>query len=136
MEMESTQNWENNKPKVMVIEDDPELVSLLATLLKLEGYTVSAPGNHHLEGLLSSIIDEQPGITLVDVNLTLGSGLDLVRMIRAEPALKETCILMTSGLSLQRECLQSGADGFIQKPFMADELFDLIQRSYQPPKKI
>jgi DNA-binding response OmpR family regulator len=136
MEMENTQNLENKKPKVMVIEDDPELVSLLSTLLMLEGYSVTAPSNHHLEGLLSSIINEQPGITLVDVNLSLGSGMELVRMMRAVPTLKETCILMTSGLSLHNECLQSGADGFIQKPFMPDELFDLMKTTYQQSKNI
>jgi DNA-binding response OmpR family regulator len=136
MEMESTQSSGNKKPKVMVIEDDPDLKSLLSMLLQLEGYTVSTPGNHNLQGLLTSVIDEHPEIALVDVNLALGSGLELVRLMRAEPRLKETCILMTSGMSLQSECIQSGANGFIMKPFMPDELFELMQKTYQQSKNI
>jgi len=118
----------------MVVEDDPELVSLLSTLLNLEGYTVSTPRNHQPSSVLRSFNDEQPQIALVDVNLSMGSGLDLVRLIRAEPNLSQICILMTSGLNMKSESIKSGADGFIQKPFMPDELFDLMHRTYQQSK--
>jgi two-component system phosphate regulon response regulator PhoB len=108
--------------KISLIEDDPNMASLLSMLLEMEGYTVRLAGNHHVHGLLQAIID---------VNLAKGSGLDLVRSIRREPEIKSTCILMTSGLYLEKESLQAGADGFIQKPFMPDELLKLIQDTYQ-----
>jgi CheY-like chemotaxis protein len=41
---------------------------------------------------------------------------------------------MTSGMNLKKECLQSGADAFIQKPFMPDELISLINKSYKSTK--
>lgn len=113
----------------MLIEDDPTMVSLLTTLLNLEGFMVQAPTDHQMEGLMSAIIDERPQIALVDVNLRAGSGLDLVREIRHEPDMKDIRILMSSGLNLQQECLQAGADGFIMKPFMPDELIELIRRT-------
>ena len=117
--------------KVMLIEDDPTMVSLLTTLLDLEGFTVQAPTNHQMQGLLNAIIDEHPQIALVDVNLRTGSGLDLVREIRLEPEIKDIRILMSSGLNLKQECMQAGADGFIMKPFMPDELIMLINRTIQ-----
>ncbi len=117
--------------KVMLIEDDPTMVSLLTTLLDLEGYMVQAPANHKMEGLISAIIDEHPQIALVDVNLRTGSGLDLVREIRLEPEIKDIRILMSSGLNLKQECIQAGADGFIMKPFMPEELIDLIRNTIQ-----
>jgi DNA-binding response OmpR family regulator len=115
----------------MVIEDDPSMVSLLTTLLKMEGFIVRTPKNNHMEGLLSAILDEHPQIALVDVNLSMGSGLDLVRKIRSEPEIKDTSILMASGLNLKKECIQAGADGFILKPFMPDELIKLIRKTIQ-----
>jgi len=117
--------------KVMLIEDDSTMVSLLTTLLNLEGFMVRTPKNHRMESLLNAIIDERPQIALVDVNLQTGSGLDLVREIRSEPEIKDTRILMSSGLNLKRECIQAGADGFILKPFMPDDLIKLIRRTIQ-----
>lgn len=117
--------------KVMLIEDDPTMVSLLAMLLNLEGFIVKTPTNHKLDALINDIVNEQPNLALVDVNLQNGSGLDLVREIRQEPEIMNTRILMYSGLNLRKECLQAGADGFIQKPFMPDELIKLIHANVQ-----
>jgi len=124
---------ESGKPmlKVMLIEDDATMVSLLTTLLDLEGFKVNAPVDHQIEGLLSAISHEHPQIALVDVNLRAGSGIDLVREIRLDPQIKDIHILMSSGLNLKQECLQAGADGFILKPFMPDELIQLIHHTVQ-----
>jgi len=116
----------NLKLKVMLIDDDPTMVSLLTMLLNLEGYLVKTPRNQHMHDLLKDILLERPQVALVDVNLSYGNGIDLLREIRQEPEIKETRILMCSGLNLREECIQAGADGFIQKPFMPEELLNLI----------
>ncbi len=115
----------------MLIEDDSTMVSLLTTLLNLEGITVRALADHQMAGVLSAIHEEHPQIALVDVNLRAGNGLDLVREIRQHPETKDLRILMSSGMDLKRECLQAGADGFILKPFMPDELIHLIHSTIQ-----
>ena len=115
--------------KVMLIEDDLTMVSLLTTLLNLEGFMVKTPANNNMDGLLNAVLTERPQIALVDVNLRIGNGLELVREIRREPEIKETRILMASGLNLKKECLQAGADGFILKPFMPEELIKLIHKT-------
>jgi two-component system phosphate regulon response regulator PhoB len=117
--------------KVMLIEDDPTMGSLLTMLLNLEGYLVKTPKKQHMDDLLNAVLKEHPHIALVDVNLQQGSGLDLVREIRQEPEIMGTRILMWSGLNLQEECIQAGADGFILKPFMPDELIELIRTTVQ-----
>jgi len=115
--------------KVMLIEDDRTMVSLLTMLLNLEGYLVKTPTTNQMDSILNDIILERPNIALVDVNLQQGNGLDLLRDIRQEPAIMGTRIIMFSGLNLREECIQAGADGFIQKPFIPDELIKLIHVS-------
>ena len=121
--------------KVTLIEDDPSMASLLSTLLTMEGYTVGIAENHNTQGLLQTILVERPQIVLIDAYLAKGSGLDLVRAIRQEAELEGTCILMTSGLNLAEKSLRAGADGFIQKPFMPDDLTELIRHTYQQSSK-
>ncbi len=118
-------------PKVILIEDDPTMVSLLTTLLDMEGFTVKAAVDQQVESLLNTMIEEHPQIALVDVNLGIRSGLDLVREIRLNPQIKDMRILMSSGLNLKQECIQAGADAFILKPFMPDELINMIRRTIQ-----
>lgn len=113
--------------KVMLIEDDQTMVSLLTTLLDMEGFTVATPRGSRMEDLLGAMIEERPQVAFIDVNLRLGSGLDLVRKIRQTAEISQTPILMSSGLNLKKECMQAGADGFIQKPYMPDELIKLIR---------
>jgi DNA-binding response OmpR family regulator len=115
--------------KVMLIEDDQTMVSLLTMLLNLEGYLVKTPTNNQMDGILNDILRERPHIALVDVNLEEGNGLDLLREIRQAPTIMGTRVIMFSGLNLQEECIQAGADGFIQKPFIPDELIKLIHVS-------
>jgi DNA-binding response OmpR family regulator len=113
--------------QVMLIEDDHTMVSLLTTLLNLEGFMVKAPKTNQMDGYLRAILEERPQVLLVDVNLRPGSGVDLVRDIRKRPEISETRILMISGLDMKEECIKAGADEFILKPFMPDELIKLIR---------
>lgn len=136
--MEKGKRRNPGKPmlKVMLIEDDQTMVSLLSTLLKMEGFSVKIPKNHQMDGLLDAIVTDRPQIAFVDVKLRSGSGLDLVRSIRRDPEIKDTRILMSSGLHLEHECIQAGADGFIQKPFMPDDLIKLIHNTINNKKII
>lgn len=118
----------------MLIEDNQTMVSLLTTLLKMEGYTVETPHIHHIDGFLSALLTEQPQLAFVDVNLRHGSGLELVRRLRQEPEAQGTRIIMSSGLNLKHECMQAGADAFLQKPFMPDDLLKLIHATINKKK--
>ena len=115
--------------KVMLIEDDRTMLSLLSTLLEMEGFEVKTPVDDQMDSLLNAFHLEEPNIALVDVNLRMGSGLDLLRKIRKDPDIKGTRILMSSGLNVKHECMKAGADGFILKPYMPDDLIKLIHKT-------
>ncbi len=113
-------------PKVLLAEDDAMMVSLLKTLLKLEGYEVETlldkPGAY-----LETILKMKPDAMLVDLHLGEVSGLDLVREMRRQPDLKPVKVIMASGSPKGEECLAAGADVFLLKPYMPDDLIKAMR---------
>jgi len=112
--------------KVLLADDDYTMVSLLKTLLNMEGYQVSTlldkPGD-----ILDNVREIKPDILLLDVYLGDRNGMDLVQQIRQEPDLINIRIVMVSGIDKTEECLAAGADRFLLKPYMPNELFDILR---------
>lgn len=112
--------------KVILIEDDPTMRSLLSTLLDMEGYQVVVPDAENLEEIFKTLQKEKPDLALLDVNLRDGTGFDLLEQIHHDGDLKRTRILMSSGTDYRLECLEAGADGFLLKPYMPDDLIRMM----------
>ncbi|HEX6305655.1 MAG TPA: response regulator [Anaerolineales bacterium] len=121
-------------PKVMLIDDDKNMLSLLDTLLALEGYDVSKLGaDLSLEGqeIRYAIKRENPDLLMMDVHLNQVNGLDgfdLLRQLRRDSDLAEMKILISSGMDFSDKCIREGADGFVLKPYMPEELLVKIRR--------
>jgi CheY-like chemotaxis protein len=115
-------------PKIIIIEDDRTMQSLLTTLLEMEGYQVINSQQNELKACLNSMKQERPDLAFIDVNLKFGSGLDLLRSIRQDEQLMMIRVLMSSGLNYRDECKLAGADGFLLKPYMPDDLIQSIQK--------
>jgi DNA-binding response OmpR family regulator len=113
--------------KIMLVEDDATMLSLLQTLLQMEGFTVSQVSADEVEEIVSEIRQEEPELTLIDVHLRQISGLEILKQIRQDAELKDLFVLMSSGMDVGHKCLQAGADGFILKPYMPDELIKKIR---------
>ncbi len=117
------------KATLMLVEDDPSTLMLLRTLLEIEGFRVLLLENmSEMDTILAEIRAKKPDLLLVDVHLRKLSGLDLVSRVRAQDELGSIRVLMTSGMEMRRECSQVGADGFILKPFMPDDLVGRIKK--------
>ncbi len=112
-------------PKILLAEDDFTMVSLLQTLLKMEGYDVIALSAD--EDVIEAVHKEAPDVLLMDVHLFSQSGLDILDELRRVPATKNIRIVMSSGASVKEECLHRGANGFLMKPYMPDDLFKLLR---------
>jgi DNA-binding response OmpR family regulator len=114
--------------KVMLIEDDETMLSLITTLLEFEGFQVSQlEKDGCLEDILDCIRHEKPELILLDVHLRRTNGFDLLERMRQDEELKSTRVLMSSGMELSKQCDQGGADGFILKPYMPEELVGKIR---------
>lgn len=116
MEMERNLIPDNQKLKISLIEDNPNMASLMSTLLEMEGYSTRIADNHHIQGLLQAVLRDRPHIALIDVNLAKVSGIELVKAIRQEPQLNGICILMTSGLLLKKNAFRRGLTVLFKNP--------------------
>ncbi len=112
--------------RVLVVEDDPGVASLLRRGLAFEGYEVS----HVSDGgqALISIRNQQPDLLILDVMLPVMSGIDVAKRIRnaeAQSGSKSLPILMLTardGVPDRISGLDAGADDYLVKPFSLDEL--------------
>jgi CheY-like chemotaxis protein len=119
-------------PKVMVIEDDANMFSLLHMLLEFEGYEVIFwAGGEDIQDIIDTLCQEKPDLVLMDVHLRHLNGFDVMESLRREPKLNGTKVLIASGVDLTSKSNQAGANGFILKPFMPDELIAKIQQTLE-----
>lgn len=112
-------------PKVLLAEDDFTMVSLLKTLLQMEKYEVIALDIS--ADVVASVRAEKPDVLLMDVHLFDQNGLDILDSLRRAKDVRDTRVLMSSGANMREECMSRGADGFLMKPYMPDELFEQIK---------
>jgi len=115
--------------KVLLVDNDATTVSLLRILLELDGYGVtvcSVP-----DEVLAAVSREAPDVVLMDVFLTGGDGLDLLRKMRATPGIERIPVVMTSGMELSEECVRAGANGFLLKPYPPEQLSQVIKMNLE-----
>jgi len=116
-----------SKAKVLLAEDDVTMVALLQTLLKMEGFEVVALGAD--EDVLEVVRHEHPDVVLMDVHLSTQSGLDVLERLRKADDISQVRVVMSSGANVKEDCLNRGANGFLPKPYMPDELISILRKA-------
>ena len=109
--------------KILVADDEPNIVISLEYLLKREGYTVviARDGQEALE----AIAREKPDLVLLDVMMPKKTGFEVCQELRASDALQAIKILMLTAKGRDTDVakgLALGADGYMTKPFSTREL--------------
>jgi two-component system KDP operon response regulator KdpE len=110
----------NNNVSVLVVEDEPEILELISTLLRLDGLDVMCATNG--EDGLRAFFQRRPDIAILDIGLPGMSGIDLCGRIRE---VSEVPVIFLSAMGDEPDRvrgLRAGADDYIVKPFGADEL--------------
>ncbi len=79
------------------------------------------------ENVVKAFSDHCPDVLLMDVHLSRQNGLEILDLIRASTNGCNARIIMTSGLDVKDDCMKRGADGFILKPFMPDDLIKMLK---------
>jgi len=114
-------------PTIMLAEDDLTMVTLLKTLLGMEGYQVIELDAD--DDVFEAVQRTQPDVLLMDVHLQKVNGLDVLDQVRASDDTRNIPVVMASGLNVGDECLRRGANDFLLKPYMPDDLLKLLAKN-------
>ncbi len=118
----------NETAKVLVVDDTPHNVKLLADLLAVKGYAVATAVNG--EEALAKVAAEPPDLVLLDVMMPGLSGYDVCRRIRGDPGTALLPVVLVTSLDPQQERvkgIEAGADDFLSKPINQAELFARVR---------
>jgi two-component system phosphate regulon response regulator PhoB len=134
------------KPRrILIVDDESDVTDLLAYNLKAKGYTVEALNNPH--GSIGLARTFAPDLVILDVMMPDLSGIQVCRMLRADPRLKHVPVIFLTAKAEEEDRIQgleSGADDYICKPFSVRELVlrvqSLLRRAGDPapdlPKRL
>lgn len=117
-------------PTALIVEDEPEANKLLGMLIKLRGYHSASAFNGR--EALEQLEKATPDVLFLDLMLP---DLDGFSVCRAAKSARETCLIpvvVVSARIAERNRLDSfhaGADDFVPKPYMPDQIFDALKRA-------
>ncbi len=114
--------------KILIADDEPNILISLEYLMKREGYIVSVARNG--AEALDTLRRERPTLVLLDVMMPGKTGFEVCQEVRADDELKDTLILMLTAKGRDTDVakgLALGADDYITKPFSTKELVQKVR---------
>jgi adenylate cyclase len=116
--------------RILVIDDDPDLLALCRINLAVDGHEVEEASSGR-EGL-ELIASYEPDVVLLDVMMPTLSGLEVLRTIRNGVATRDLPIVIVSarvGIEDQTAGREAGADAYITKPFSPELLVEVLKQA-------
>jgi len=114
--------------RVMIVEDEPNIVESLSFVFSREGWQVAAAldGEPAIERLLS----EPPDVLVLDVMLPPLNGFEVLKRLRSEPSLKHLPVLVLTAKGQEKDrhtAMRLGADAFVTKPFSNRDIVQQVR---------
>lgn len=117
------------KPRILVTDDDSNMLCLQTMLLEEEGYRVFQAANGR--ECLDLVHERRPDLVLLDVMLPDLSGLDVCKQIKNDPELSSTFVILVSGVRIspdyRAEGLDVGANDYMVKPLESAEFLARVR---------
>src|SRR5206468_10739677 len=114
-------------PKVLVVDDEPQIRTLLKATLSRAGYAVVEAASGR-EALNAKAIDK-PDLVLLDLGLPDRDGLELVTLLRAEPRAALIVVSARDQTEQKVAALDLGADDYVTNPFDTEEPLARVRAS-------
>ncbi len=111
--------------KILVIDDDIEILKVVKLILTMDGFEVETESRW--EVTFNKIESFQPDLILLDISLGGADGRDISKLIKSKDTLRHIHIVLFSAkMGVHKHFSECLADGFIAKPFDAQELLNKI----------
>jgi CheY-like chemotaxis protein len=110
---------------ILVVDNEPDIQTLLRFALEGAGYRVSMASNG--AEALRHVAEQPPALILLDLYLPVMTGWEVYPMLRREQT-TVPILIMTAAVSARAEARQLGADGWLAKPFELDDLLRTVAR--------
>jgi two-component system alkaline phosphatase synthesis response regulator PhoP len=117
-----------DKVKILVIDDEPNIVQTLQDRLEMNDYEVVTAGNGK-EGLKKAL-QEKPDVLLLDVIMPIMDGHEMLEALRKQPGGNYSSVIMLTARSQTQDIARAnacGIDDYIVKPFDLSELLEKIE---------
>lgn len=114
--------------RILVVDDEPEIHTVLGKLLTKEGFTVESA--YSADEAYNAIAKAKPDLVILDIMMPRISGIEVCNKIKSDKALKDILILIVSARDAQDdriEGLTHGADDYVSKPFHLRSLVRKIE---------
>ena len=119
-----------NKNKILIVEDDQDMVRAMGVRLKAQGYHLAVARD--AISAISSARKENPDLIILDIGLPGGDGFQVMDRLRALPELMLVPVIVVSARdpkTNESHALQAGAFAYFQKPYEPAELHQAIQKA-------
>ncbi|MDR1959997.1 MAG: response regulator [Planctomycetaceae bacterium] len=123
-----TDALESGRRKILVVDDDQDLVELIVSVLEGDGRFETRTVNNGFDAGMM-VKEYRPDLIVLDVMLPDINGKDVCQRVRRDPSLDDVRIICISGMVEEdkiSELKTSGANEFLQKPFDTDKLIERI----------
>ncbi len=114
--------------KILIADDEPNILISLEFLMKREGYEVLLARDG--QEAMDVIARERPALVLLDVMMPIKSGFDVCCELRASEALRDTLVLMLTAKGRDTDVAKGmalGANAYMTKPFSTKELVSKVR---------
>lgn len=115
--------------KIVVVDDDPDILEAVQIVLEDAGYDVTASLRGDIIERMSSSTKSFPDLLLLDVLLSGKDGRVLCKLIKNNPMTQHLPVVMISAHpSAEKTVKEAGADAFLPKPFEVDNLLSVVSK--------
>jgi len=121
-----------SKKRILIIDDEPELVKAITVRFKASGYEVISADDGQ-QGL-DKAEEIKPDLILLDIIMPKKDGYEVCKNLKSKPKTKDIPILILTAAGqqgLKKRCMEAGADEVIKKPFETTELLELVNKFLQ-----
>jgi two-component system alkaline phosphatase synthesis response regulator PhoP len=127
---------ESRGRKVLIADDEPDIIEILKYNLEKEGYAVTSAkdGNEALDKARLT----QPDLIVLDMMMPYKNGIEVCELLRAQPAFKDTLIMFLTALSdeaTQLKGFSTGADDYVSKPVSPNVFVSKVNALFRRVKK-